>query len=125
MTRGADMPWSRDTRGWHVARRGDTFALSRRLPVRWDVEARAVLPDLGRRRLAHAVRQDMWRMLQDVRGFAPAVEVTRLANGCAVRAGGAVAGRVPASMAGRIAALLADPVQRAKWTRAAAHRGGA
>ncbi|MGB3407831.1 MAG: hypothetical protein WBA67_10085 [Jannaschia sp.] len=117
--------WQRDGRGWYVARDADTFALSRSLPVRWDVEARAVLPDLARRRLAHAVRQDLWRMLQNIRGFAPAVEVTRTEVGCAVRAGGAVAGRVPATLAARIDRMLHDPAQRASWVRAAKHREAA
>lgn len=127
MTEGADtsLPrWAPDGRGWYTCGDGAVFALSRRLPLRWDVDAHTVLPDLGRRRLAHAIRQDMWRMLQDVRGFAPAVEVTRTEAGCAVRAGGAVAGRVPGGMAARIAGMLADPSRRAAWSRAAAHRGG-
>ena len=86
------------------------------------LEARATLPDLGRRRLAHAVRQDMWRMLQDVRGFAPVVEVTCRDGACHVRAGGAVAGRVPHGLSGRIQDMLDDHGHQAAWVKAARHR---
>ncbi len=109
------------SRGWSEVREGDTFRLSRCLPVRWDVVAATVMPDLGRRRLAHAVRQDMWRMLRNVRGFSPVVEVTRIAGGCSLRAGGAVAGRSP-DLSGRVQAMLEDAAHRAAWVRAAAHR---
>ncbi|TFL16715.1 hypothetical protein DR046_18665 [Jannaschia formosa] len=96
--------------------------MTRRLPLRWDVAASARMPDLGRRRLAHAVRQDLWRMLQDLRGFSPAVEVVRANGLCCVRAGGRVDGRRPPDLPARIIDLLQDPHCRAAWTRSAAHR---
>ncbi|MGB3554616.1 MAG: hypothetical protein WBA25_08255 [Jannaschia sp.] len=114
--------WQLDRRGWHVRRDGATFALSRRMPLRWDVEAATAMADLGRRRLAHAVRQDIWRAFRNVRGFAPAVEVSRRDGGTIVRAGGAVEGRVPPGMASGIARMLDDPERRAEWVRSAAHR---
>ncbi|MFO6462862.1 hypothetical protein ACK8OR_00595 [Jannaschia sp. KMU-145] len=117
--------WTPDGRGWQARRDGATFALSRRLPLRWDVAAETRLPDLGRRRLAHAVRQDLWRALRDLRGFAPAVEVTRDAGGCHVRAGGRVEGAVAGGLTARVAAVLADPGLRAGWVRAARHRESA
>ncbi|UWQ19517.1 hypothetical protein K3551_09180 [Jannaschia sp. M317] len=117
--------WTSDGRGWFVRRDGDRFSLTRRLPLRWDVAAETVLPDLGRRRLAHAVRQDMWRMLQDLRGFSPAVEVVRAGATCRLRAGGRVDGRRPSDLPARIQALLEDPGHRAAWVRSAAHRGAA
>ena len=114
--------WARDRRGWYVRDDGTSYRIARRLPAVWDVSATTRLPDLGRRRLAHAVRQDLWRMLQRLRGFAPMVCVTRDAEGTVVRAGGQVAGRVPATTHDRIAALLRDPGTRAAWTAAARHR---
>ncbi|WP_371155024.1 hypothetical protein [Jannaschia sp. 2305UL9-9] len=116
--------WLPDGRGWFVRHAGDSYAISRRRPVRWDVVARAAMPDVGRRRLAHAIRQDMWRMLRDLRGFAPVVEVTRTETGCDVRAGGRVDGPVPAGVSGRIAGMLSDPSYRAAWMRSAGHRAG-
>jgi hypothetical protein len=79
------------------------------------------MPDLGRRRLAHAVRQDMWRMLRDLRGFAPAVEVVREAGGLHLRAGGALIGRAAPDVSARIATMLAEPARRRAWIRAAGH----
>ncbi|CTQ51334.1 hypothetical protein [Jannaschia donghaensis] len=117
-----DGSWSSDKRGWHIWDDGTTFVLARRLPIAWDVAAETRLPDMGRRRLAHAVRQDLWRMLQRLRGFAPIVSVTRGPQGVAVRAGGAVAGRMPTDVPGRIAAMLADPATRAAWLKSAGHR---
>ncbi len=115
--------WVLDRRGWFVRWDETSFALTRRLPVRWDVAAVTRLPDLGRRRLAHAVRQDLWRAFQRVRGFAPVVEVTRDAHGVRLCAGGAVLGRVPGGMAAKLSDFLADPRFRAAWTRAARHPG--
>ncbi|MEM7487715.1 MAG: hypothetical protein AAF390_01185 [Pseudomonadota bacterium] len=93
------------------------------MPLRWDLAVRARLPDLGRRRLAHAVRQDLWRMLRDLRGLSPAVEVIRDGWGVEVVAGGRVDGAIPPGTAARVAAMLADPVRRAAWIRSARHGG--
>jgi hypothetical protein len=109
-------------RGWIEMEDGPTLTVARDAPVIWDVEAGAALPEMGRRRLAHAVRQDLWRTLRDLRGFRPAVAVTRGPKGLCVRAGGAVAGRVPAGTRERIGGLLEDPVRRAAWLRFAGHR---
>ena len=104
---------------WHVIEEADgALTLARRLPVRFDLAAETVLGGgVGRRRLAHLVRQDMWRTLRHLRGFAPVVRVARVPGGLHVRAGGAVAGRLArADAEARIAALLADPGHRARWT---------
>jgi hypothetical protein len=77
---------------------------------------------MGRRRLAHAVRQDLWRTLRDLRGFAPAVAVTRRADDLLLRAGGDVDGPIPASTEDRIRAFLSTPRHRSAWMRAARHR---
>lgn len=105
---------------WHVIEEDGTLILTRRLPVRFDLAVEGWLPEAPRRRVAHRLRQDMWRDLRGVRGFAPVVQVWRVAGGLRVRAGGAVAGRVARAAAeARIAALLHDPVRVMRWTGAA------
>ena len=104
---------------WHVIEEEDgALVLARCLPARFDLAAETVLAgDVGRRRLAHLVRQDMWRMLRHLRGFQPVVRVARVPGGLHLRAGGAVAGRFARKVAeAQIAGLLADPGHRARWT---------
>jgi len=104
---------------WHVIEEDGGLILTRRLPVRFDLAVEGWLPDAPRARVAHRLRQDMWRELQDLRGFAPAVQVWRMAGGLRVRAGGAVAARFArAGAEARIAALLQDPARVARWTGA-------
>ncbi len=106
--------------GWHVLRDAGSVTVTRRLPLRWDVAAQATLPRAGRLRVAHQVRQDLWRRLRDLRGFAPAVRVTHAGTGLAVQAGGRVEGPFDrAVVEARIADLLADPAARARWLRCA------
>ena len=105
---------------FHTLRSGASLIHARRVPVLWDVEARTVLANAPRLRVARQVRQDMWRVLQNLRGFAPAVEVVRREGALHLRAGGQVAGRVPPGTAAIIADLLADPERRARWLRGAA-----
>jgi len=101
---------------WHMIEEEGALTLARRLPVRLDLAAETVLAGaVGRRRLAHLVRQDLWRALRDLRGFAPVVRVRRVAGGLHVVAGGAVAGRVPPGAQAHIAGLLEDPRHRARW----------
>ena len=104
---------------WHLIEEEDgALTLARRLPVRFDLAVEGWLPEAPRAHVAHRVRQDMWRALRHVRGFAPVVRVWREAGGLRVRAGGAVAGRVArADAQARIAALFEDPVRVARWTR--------
>lgn len=107
---------------WHVIEEeGGALTLTRRVPVRFDLAVETVLPGAtGRRRLAHLVRQDLWRALQTLRGYAPAVRVMRGAGGMRVVAGGAVAGRFDrAGCEARLAAVLEDPDNRARWMRGA------
>ena len=108
---------------WHILRDDTCLTLARHLPVRFDVCAETVLPDGARLRLARQVRQDLWRQLQGQRGFSPVVEVTREGAGCRVRAGGRIEGRyAKVRLEDEIAALLADPGKRARWSAYAAHR---
>ncbi|SHK00647.1 hypothetical protein SAMN05444000_1175 [Shimia gijangensis] len=108
---------------WHIIREDNCLTVTRALPVRFDVVAETVVPDGSRRRLAQQVRQDLWRRLQDVRGFQPAVQVTREAGGCRITAGGRIAGHFPkARIESEIADLLASPKHRDRWSAQAAHR---
>ncbi len=112
---------------WHIRDADGVLTLSRRLPARFDVAAQTHLPAAPAARVAHQVRQDLWRRLQDVRGFQPVVEVTRRAGGLSVRAGGSVAARAfpRARIEAEIAALLADDAHRARWIAHATRRGAA
>lgn len=107
-------------RRWHITREGDALTLARHVPVRWDVRAQTRLPLARRGRVAHQVRQDMWRALQSLRGFSPVVQITRDADGLQVVAGGRVDGAVPAGVSARIQAVLDHPGNRARWV---AHGG--
>lgn len=107
---------------WHITRTDSTLTLSRRLPPRFDVAAETVLPSGDPLRLAHQIRQDMWRRLQGLRGFCPVVEIARTGQGLTVRAGGQLMGRVPANAAALIAGVLENPANRARWLRHAAQR---
>ncbi|AJE48091.1 hypothetical protein [Celeribacter indicus] len=113
-------------RGWHIVETEGALRLARRHPARFDFAATTVLPggaELSRRRIAHQVRQDMWRALRDLRGFSPVVEVVPRDGGMKITAGGSVAGRFPkdASTA-RVAALLEAPDLRARWVAFARRR---
>ena len=57
------------------------YIMARRLPARFDLCVETTLPLMSRRKLALQIRQDMWRVLQNLRGFLPAVSVTRLGDG--------------------------------------------
>lgn len=103
---------------WHVIEDEDgALTVTRRLPVRFDLAVETILDGTtGRRRLAHLVRQDLWRSLQSLRGFAPAVQVCRDGAVMQVRAGGAVAGRFDrAACEALIARVLEDAANRARW----------
>ena len=103
---------------WHILK-GEPLVLARRLPPRFDVVAETAFPDVPRRRLAHLVRQDLWRALQEIRGFSPVVEIRREAETLWIRAGGRVdVGQIARTSAqARIADLLADPARRDRWRR--------
>lgn len=111
-------------RNWHILREGDALTLARRLPVRFDFAAQTVISGgagLRRGRIAHQVRQDMWRALQDLRGFAPVVRVLVRGDDLEITAGGAVSGRFPKTQCeAAVAEVLADSVNRARWMRTSA-----
>ncbi|MCA0938342.1 hypothetical protein LCM08_23785 [Salipiger pacificus] len=109
-------------KGWHMVREGGAVTLARRSPARFDLKVETLLPPVGRpERLAHQVRQDMWRALRDLRGFAPVVRVQPCAGGVTVEAGGEVAGALPRKAVElRIAEVLEDRANRARWVTWAA-----
>ncbi|SFC47264.1 hypothetical protein [Tropicimonas isoalkanivorans] len=106
---------------WHVLREGPVLTLARALPPRFDVVAETWLPGGGRARLAHQIRQDIWRAVQHQRGFSPVVQIACRDGGLAVRAGGRVSVR-PFDRDGieaRIADVLEHKKCRARWIRCA------
>lgn len=102
---------------WHLIHEEDgALTLARRVPVRFDLAVEGHLPEASRIRVAHRVRQDTWRALQHLRGFAPVVRVWREGGGLRLWAGGAVTGRFAVADAeARIAALFEDPARVARW----------
>ncbi len=107
-------------RNWHVLRDGPRLTLTRRLPVRFDVEVCSSLPRAGRLRVATQVRQDIWRALQGQRGFSPVIEITTGEGGeMTLRAGGRVDGAPfeRARLEERIADVLGSPTNRQRWLR--------
>ncbi|MEQ8254881.1 MAG: hypothetical protein RH980_02345 [Roseovarius confluentis] len=106
------------SKGFHILREADAVTVARRVPVRFDVSAVARFGPVRKLALAQQVRQDLWRALRQVRGFAPVVRVAEAGGGVTVTAGGQVEGRHDrARLEESIAALLADPRHVARWTR--------
>lgn len=103
---------------WHILD-GETLTLARRLPPRFDVAVATAFPRVPRRRLAHQVRQDVWRALQDVRGFSPVIEVAPDGDGLWLTAGGRIDAPTLArpQIESRLHAVLTDPARRERWHR--------
>ncbi len=106
-------------RGWHTQELQGELILARRWPARFDLSVETRLPPVGRKaRLAHQVRQDLWRALQSLRGFSPCVSVTEETGATVLRAGGQLDGAAPRAQAeARLTAVLEDPRNRARWLR--------
>lgn len=109
-------------RKWQITRSSDCLALSRRGKVLFDVSASSLFPICARERLAHQIRQDLWRALQGLRGFSPVVLIEAHEVGLCVTAGGEVAsGTFPKpAIEAQISKLLSAPDLRARWLRYAA-----
>lgn len=106
--------------GWHITRDERSLTLSRHAVPRFDVAAETTFPPLRMLPLAQMIRQDMWRLLRSLRGFAPVVSVRRAEGGLHVTAGGSVAGRAPRGhIEAQIRALLENGCKRERWTRCA------
>ena len=128
MTRAEGSKGAGRRNAWLVQREGAVLTLARRLPARFDLSASTLLPRgaarLSRARLAHQLRQDVWRLLRDLRGFCPVVRIERSEDALSVTVGGTLA-HLPAPVAraeARLSDLLANPAHRARWMR---HAGGA
>lgn len=128
---GAAQSVERTRRGaWHLRRQGDVLVLSRRVPARFDLSASALLMTGGRRigraRMAHQLRQDIWRCLQGLRGFWPVVRIEHREDALHVTAGGGLDSALPQSARLRaeamLAALLADRTHQGRWLRHATVR---
>ncbi|MBY8974555.1 hypothetical protein KHP62_01975 [Rhodobacteraceae bacterium NNCM2] len=93
----------------------------------WDLMAEARFP-LGhpasarlRRRIAHQVRQDIWRAVRRLRGFRPVVRVETAGGQVAIRAGGRLmGGRASAADTGRIADVIDNKNNQRRWMAHAA-----
>lgn len=107
-------------RAFHTVREGDKVTVARRLPARFDIVAETRFPPLRRGRLAHQIRQDLWRALRAQRGFLPVVEVTATGQGCHVRAGGQLCGAPNRKLNGIIESLLGNSELRQRWMAHAA-----
>nr|WP_043768801.1 hypothetical protein [Roseivivax isoporae] len=102
--------------GWFTARQGARIVHARHWPPRFDVSATARLPHANLHRLARAVRQDLWRKLQGLRGFSPVVEIERQGDDLSIRAGGRLHDRqFPPDVEERIRDLLHSADARARW----------
>ena len=85
-----------------------------RPPGQFDITPRPLSPGAARR-MARAIRQDLWRACKSVRAFTPRVHVI-LAEGLAtITAGATVQAAIPPDLSARVAALLDDPKKRALW----------
>lgn len=106
-------------KNWHTQKDGACVTVSRQLPARFDVSASARFPVVARTRLAHQIRQDMWRALQNLRGFSPVVRVEQGENELTVTAGGRLGHPIAAHVAQTIDGLLNDATLRARWIKCA------
>lgn len=107
---------------WHTLREGDSVTLARHLPPRLELAVQTTLPRVHPERLAHQIRQDLWRALQSLRGFSPVVRLDPIPDGWAVTAGGRAPRPVADAIIERARAVLEDPANRARWV---ARSGGA
>lgn len=107
-------------RNWHILREEGVLTLCRQAPAQLDVRAATVLPAGDPLRLAHQIRQDVWRAVRNVRGFSPVVRLEHQDGTIAVTAGGRVPGPVAPGLSARIAAVLECPANRRRWL---AHAG--
>lgn len=102
---------------WHITHQDGTVTLSRHLPARFDVAGHTHLPPARPVRLAHQIRQDLWRAVSQLRGFSPVVRLEPIAEGWSVTAGGRVMGRVTPHAQAAIQDVLNDVTKRARWLR--------
>jgi hypothetical protein len=105
---------------WHLKRDAGRSILYRQPPPRFDISAEVFLIcscSVSQGRLAHQVRQDLWRALQNQRGFCPVVEVEQAGTTLRIRAGGRLPAPIAPNMSDRILAVLEDPQKQMRWIR--------
>ena len=116
--------------GWHIQRTPEQVILSRQLPARFDVLAATTLrlqagQGISLSRVAHQVRQDLWRELQNLRGFSPVVEVSQTGASIRIRAGGRAPAPIAPNLPDRIRAVLENPQKQMRWMRHATRKQAA
>ena len=102
---------------WHILRDGEALTLARHVPPRFDFAIRTSLGPGDAARLAHQIRQDLWRALQRVRGFSPVVQLTPRTGGGDVVAGGRTLGPSAARQIEVARNVLEHPQNKARWHR--------
>lgn len=103
---------------WHdIAHAPVGVTHCRHLPPRFDFAVQTVLPRGRPRRLAHQIRQDLWRALRRVRGFSPVIRLEPVPDGWLVTAGGRLTGRLAAADMARATTVLTDSRNRLRWMR--------
>ncbi|MEM9550547.1 MAG: hypothetical protein AAGA05_05195 [Pseudomonadota bacterium] len=103
------------TARWHIDRTETSLTLMRHRPARFDLSAETQLPLADMLSMAHQIRQDVWRVLQRVRGFSPVIHILRDGAGLHVLAGGRAHAPIPANAPMRVQAVLNDPANRSRW----------
>lgn len=106
---------------WHIQRDDAALTLARRLPAQFDFAVTTAISGgagLRRSRIAMLVRQDMWRALQNLRGFSPVVRVAVRGVDLEITAGGQVTGQFPKARCEEIlSAVMDDPKRRQRWVQ--------
>jgi len=106
-------------KGWVTAYSDGAVKVARQNRQRLDVSAETKLPGAGLSlgRIAHQIRQDVWRACQNVRGFSPVVSITPENGSYKVLAGGQLDQKRPANLhlVSQIDAVLSDPDNRNRW----------
>lgn len=109
---------------WHILRDDHAVTVARHLPARFDLCVTATIAaprPLSRLSVAQQVRQDVWRALQQVRGFSPVVRVRQTGATVQVEAGGRL-DRPAGRAADRIADVLDSTANRRRWLTHAERR---
>ena len=99
--------------GWAITPTAGGLRLHRPGRARMDFVATATIQHTRPTRLAHQIRQDLWRKLQKLKGFSPVIEI----EGQRVKAGGQVDGPIPPSAIETTQSLLNCPIHRSRWER--------
>ncbi|MEM9099246.1 MAG: hypothetical protein AAGC79_12060 [Pseudomonadota bacterium] len=103
-----------------LTEKGEALILSPKglAPV-WDIEVSRILPSLrrcSRRWVAHQIRRDLWRAMQEMRGFVPVISVAWADHWLEIRAGGRIlCGAAPPNAFETIASVLDNEDNRRRW----------